>query len=60
MFVVNNDGLHAAIEKSGTIGLKAGKHAISVGYIQAGVDKSLDVRYAGPGASTDYSFIRII
>jgi parallel beta-helix repeat protein len=51
VLVVNNDGLHAAIEKSGTIGLKAGKHAISVGYIQAGVDKSLDVRYAGPGIS---------
>ncbi len=27
--VVNNDGLHAAIEKSGKIGLKAGKHVIT-------------------------------
>ena len=49
--VVNNDGLHRAIEKSGTIGLKAGKHAISVGYIQAAVDKVLTVSYAGPGVT---------
>ena len=34
VLVVNNDGLHGATEKSGTIGLKAGKHAISVGYFQ--------------------------
>ena len=37
VLVVNNDGLHGATEQSGTIGLKAGKHAISVGYIQQGV-----------------------
>ena len=49
--VVNNDGLHGAIEKSGTIGLKAGKHAISVGYFQQGGGSILNVSYSGPGVS---------
>lgn len=49
VLVVNNDGLHSAIEKSGTIGLKAGKHAISLGYIQQGGTSTLNVDYSGPG-----------
>ena len=49
--VVKNDGLHAAIEKSGTIGLKAGKHAISVAYLQQGGGSVLNVSYSGPGVS---------
>lgn len=49
--VVNHDGLHGIIEKSGTIGLKAGKHAISVGYFQQDWDAVLQVRYSGPGVS---------
>ncbi len=32
--VVNNDGLHSDAEKSGTIGLAAGKHAITVVYFE--------------------------
>ena len=51
MLVVNNDGLHGAIEISGTIGLQAGKHAISVGYFQQKVVQILNVSYAGPGVS---------
>lgn len=51
ILVVNNDGLHGAIEKSGSVGLKAGKHYISVGFFQEGWDKSLQVSYAGPGIS---------
>ena len=51
VLVVNNDGLHGAIEKSGTIGLKAGKHAISVGYFQQGGGNVLTVSYSGPGVS---------
>ncbi len=47
--VVDNDGLHALQEKSGTIGLKAGKHAITVNYFQQGGGSSLSVSYAGPG-----------
>jgi len=51
VLVVNNDGLHSAVEKSGTVGLQAGMHAISVGYFQVGGGKSLNVSYAGPGIS---------
>ena len=47
--VVNNDGLHSALEQSGTIGLHAGKHAISVGFFQQGGSSVLDVSYSGPG-----------
>jgi parallel beta-helix repeat protein len=51
VLVTNNDGLHGAIERSGTIGLKAGKHAISVGYLQQGGDATLSINYSGPGIS---------
>ena len=51
VLVVNNDGLHGATERSGTIGLKAGKHAISVGYIQQGGGSTLVVNYSGPNIS---------
>ena len=48
--VVNNDGLHGPEERSGNIGLKAGKHAITVTYFDhaGGVDV-LSASYAGPG-----------
>ena len=49
--VVNNDGRHAAQEKSGTIGLKAGFHAISVGYFQQTGSDLLTVSYSGPGVT---------
>ncbi|MEO6813241.1 MAG: PA14 domain-containing protein, partial [Ginsengibacter sp.] len=51
VLVVNNDQQHGIQENSGTIGLKAGMHAISVGYFQQGMDKVLTVSYAGPGIS---------
>ncbi len=47
--VVNNDGVHGPLEISGTIGLKAGKHAISVGYFNQLGFMILSVSYAGPG-----------
>jgi hypothetical protein len=47
--VVNNDGNHAPQERSGTIGLKAGKHAIRVEFFENGGGELLEVRYAGPG-----------
>ncbi|MGN6249111.1 MAG: PA14 domain-containing protein [Ginsengibacter sp.] len=47
--VVNNDAIQAATEKSGIIGLKAGMHAITVGYFQQGGDNVLSVSYSGPG-----------
>ena len=49
--VVNNDGLHAEQERSGTIGLKAGKHAITIGYLDRAGLEVLKMSYAGPGIS---------
>ncbi|MFD2934253.1 NPCBM/NEW2 domain-containing protein [Spirosoma flavum] len=49
--VVNNDGLHAETEKSGKIGLKAGKHALSILYLQGGGGQTLTASYEGPGIS---------
>lgn len=43
--VVDNDGLHAVQEASGSILLAPGLHAIRVGYIEAGYDEALDVLY---------------
>ncbi len=49
--VVDNDGLHGAIEKSGSIGLKAGKHAITVLFFEGTGDQTLGVSYEGSGLS---------
>lgn len=49
--VVNNDGIHAGAEQSGSIQLKAGKHAFSVGYIQGGGGAELRVSIEGPKLS---------
>lgn len=49
--VVNNDGLHGAQERSGTIGLKAGTHALTVTFFERTGDQALSVSYAGPGLS---------
>jgi len=47
--VVSNDALQPATERSGQIGLKAGKHAIKVEYFEKTGGQVLDVLYAGPG-----------
>ncbi|HLK96265.1 MAG TPA: PA14 domain-containing protein, partial [Hymenobacter sp.] len=49
--VVNNDELHAAQERSGTIGLKAGKHAITVRFFERTGGQVLTASYSGPGIS---------
>jgi hypothetical protein len=49
VLVVNNDGLHAPIERSGTIGLKAGKHAISAQFFELNGGEVFYVGYEGPG-----------
>lgn len=49
--VVNNDGLHGAQERSGTIGLKAGKHAITVTVFEKSGGESLSVSYSGPSVT---------
>ena len=49
--VVDNDGRHGYIEKSGTIDLEAGLHAITVTYFEWRMDEGLSVSYQGPGIS---------
>ncbi|WP_162268259.1 PA14 domain-containing protein [Hymenobacter sp. PAMC 26628] len=46
--VVDNDGLHGYLERAGTIGLKAGTHAITVTYFQGAGGQGLAVSYQGP------------
>jgi hypothetical protein len=43
------DGSHGAIELSGDIALKAGKHAITILYYQNGDEAVLEVSWEGPG-----------
>ncbi|MBC7923820.1 MAG: T9SS type A sorting domain-containing protein, partial [Ferruginibacter sp.] len=43
-----NNGLHGAQERSGSIGLKAGRHALRVGYLQGVLDAVLTASYSGP------------
>ncbi|MBU0616882.1 MAG: family 20 glycosylhydrolase, partial [Planctomycetes bacterium] len=49
--VIDNDGLHAAGEKSGQVILKAGKHPIRVEFFQAGGGRALEVSYEGPSVT---------
>ena len=46
--VVSNDGSHGMTERSGSINLTAGKHAIAVLFAQGGGPFDLVVSYAGP------------
>ena len=47
--VVNNDGIHGDEEKSGSIGLKAGKHALTLVFFENDKGEALSVSYQGPG-----------
>jgi len=49
--VVDNDGLHGAQERSGTIALQAGRHALTVDFFEASGGESLEVRWQGPGTA---------
>ncbi|MEP7372781.1 MAG: PQQ-dependent sugar dehydrogenase [Chitinophagaceae bacterium] len=49
--VVDNDGIHDMLERSGQIGLKAGKHQITVDYFEQSLQQGLSVSYEGPGLS---------
>lgn len=48
IMVVDNDGDHGVIEKSGKITLNRGRHPITVKYFNGGGGFHLDVRYKGP------------
>jgi hypothetical protein len=45
--VVDNDGLHASVERRGFASLRAGKHRIGVAYFQGPGDAVLKVSYEG-------------
>ncbi len=47
--VVDNDGLHATVERKGIIPLAEGYHAIRVDFFQAGGGDALEADYEGPG-----------
>ena len=47
--VVDNDGVHGPAEAEGSIELKAGRHAITVGFFEAGGGEELSVQWEGPG-----------
>ncbi len=47
--VVDNDGLHAAIEKSGNVPLTPGRHVLKITYFQAGGGLDLHAFVSGPG-----------
>ncbi len=49
VLTVANDGLHSTAEKSGTIGLKAGKHAITGLFFQGTGGGVFNVSYEGTG-----------
>ena len=46
--VVDNGGMHGVIERSGAVGLLAGKHRIEVRYFEVGGGESLDASWQGP------------
>jgi len=49
--VVNNDGLHGTIEKTGYMWLKKGKHKFTATMFEKGGDQTMNVSWDGPGIS---------
>ena len=49
LLIVDNDSIQSVQERSGQIGLKAGKHAITVTYFERTGDEDLTVSWMGPG-----------
>lgn len=49
--VVSHDGLHGFTEKSGTIGLAAGRHAFKIEYFEATGSAGLVASWQGPGVA---------
>ncbi len=50
--IVDNDGTHGHQAKTGGINLKPGDHSFRLLYFQKDTDKSLNLRWRGPGIST--------
>ena len=49
MEVVNNDGAHAVVEKSGHVFLEKGTHLVELRYFQSGGGTELKVSWSGQG-----------
>jgi len=49
--VVDNDGAHTSLEKSGKVSLTAGLHSLAVTYFQSGGGAELRALYEGPGVA---------
>ncbi|MDF9796749.1 hypothetical protein OKW21_002012 [Catalinimonas alkaloidigena] len=49
--IVDNDGVHPARERSGTVNLSSGYHEIEVMFFERTAGQVLEVRYSGPGIS---------
>jgi uncharacterized repeat protein (TIGR03806 family) len=49
--VVDNDGLHSTTERSGSVALAAGYHAIEVTYFELSGQEALAVNWSGPGVA---------
>lgn len=47
--VVDNDGLHGTVERSGTVNLSAGPHTIYVTFFEQGGGEVLETYISGPG-----------
>lgn len=50
--VIDNDGLHSALEKSGTIALEAGLHPIRIDYFEGTGQDDLILKWSPPGSDT--------
>ena len=49
--VVDNDGLHGMVERTGSISLVAGKHPVRIAFFENGGGAGCIVRLGGPGTS---------
>ena len=47
--VVDDDGIHGLVEKSGHVGLRAGLHPLRIEWFNAAAGMGLTVFWAGPG-----------
>jgi PKD repeat protein len=47
--IVDNDGLHGAVEQSGVVSLSSGLYPIRVTFFEKGGGQVLETRYEGPG-----------
>lgn len=49
--LIDNDGTHAMVERSGTIALTAGKHPIRMAFFESGGGAGMILRWQGPGVA---------